>query len=124
VGASQVGGFVRMLGFEFGDDLVDAGAGDVSDGAVTVFVCQIGLRIFRMSSVSISSNCFLPIKGSAYWAMVAYHWAPCFSLRHSAFLLSIQLLAKLLKVGQVTGSADLSIGAAGFHWAKGRGPPD
>jgi hypothetical protein len=41
--------------------------------AVTVFVCQIGLRILRMSSVSISSKCLCPIAGSAYCLMVAYH---------------------------------------------------
>ena len=38
MGAGQISGFIGVLGFEFGNHLVDAGAGNVGNGAVTRFV--------------------------------------------------------------------------------------
>ena len=38
MGAGQISGFIGVLGFEFGNHLVDAGAGNVGNGAVARFV--------------------------------------------------------------------------------------
>ena len=38
MGTGQVGGFIGVLYFEFGNHLVNAGTGDVGNGAVTGFI--------------------------------------------------------------------------------------